>query len=263
MHPVIPGAEPLTVDGSPVGVLVVHGFTGTPQSMRPLARAFADAGYTMSLPLLPGHGTDVEDMIPTRWADWSAAVDSTYRTLAERCESVVVVGLSMGGTLCAWLAAEHPEIAGAVLVNPLIDAELPSVQEMRAGISASDGTTVPGIGSDIAAPGVVELAYPRSPIKPLLSLLDAAVQLKPRLGDIRCPVLLLLSPQDHVVDPRSTDVLIDALGEQVQRVDLRDSFHVATLDHDSALIQRESLGFVERLRPPGTGLPHRGDQPRL
>lgn len=247
VHPVMSGAEPVTIDGNHVGVLVIHGFTGTPQSMLPLARTFAKAGYTVSLPLLPGHGTAVEDMISTRWTDWSAAAESAYRTLAARCESVVVVGLSMGGTICAWLAAEHREILGAVLINPLIDADLPSVQQLRASIMAVDGDTAPGIGSDIAAPGVSELAYQRSPVKSLISLLDAASQLKNRLDDICCPVLLLLSPQDHVVDPKSTDVLIGKLGKQVRRVLLQNSFHVATLDLDFPLIQEESLSFVEGL----------------
>ena len=125
----MPGAEPWETEGSgelaDIGVLVVHGFTGNPQSMRPLAEAFAGAGFTVSLPLLPGHGTQVEDMLPTRWTDWSAAAEDAYDRLAARTRAVVVAGLSMGGTLAAWLATRHPEIAGLVLVNPLIDGTAP------------------------------------------------------------------------------------------------------------------------------------------
>src|SRR3954467_7806998 len=117
MPDVIPGAEPWSATGGPNGVLVVHGFTGSPQSMRPLAEAFAAGGFTVELPRLPGHGTVIEDMVPTRWGDWSGAVEAAYTELASRCEKVVVAGLSMGGTLTAWLAANHPEIAGVVLVN--------------------------------------------------------------------------------------------------------------------------------------------------
>ena len=83
------GAEPWRADGGPAGVLVVHGFTGNPQSMRPLAEAFAAAGFTVSLPLLPGHGTRIEDMLPTRWADWSTAAEQAYDELAARCERVL------------------------------------------------------------------------------------------------------------------------------------------------------------------------------
>src|SRR3954464_14582979 len=115
--PVLPGAEPFTADGGPHGVLVLHGFTGNPQSMRGLAEAFAAAGYAVELPRLPGHGTSVDDMATTTFADWSAAVERAYDDLAGRCERVVVAGLSMGGTLAAWLAARHPEIAGLVVIN--------------------------------------------------------------------------------------------------------------------------------------------------
>src|SRR5262249_42976534 len=121
--PVMPGAEPWSAAGGPNGVLVLHGFTGNPQSMRPLAEAFAAAGFAVDLPLLPGHGTAVEDMVPTRWADWSGAADKAYSDLAARSDKVVVAGLSMGGTLTAWLAARHPEIAGIVLVNALVQPQ--------------------------------------------------------------------------------------------------------------------------------------------
>src|SRR3954447_4486711 len=104
----MPGAEPFSAAGGPDAVLVVHGFTGSPQSMRPLAEAFAAAGFTVELPRLPGHGTSLEDMITTGWDDWSSAAEATYADLAARCSKVVVAGLSMGGTITTWLAARHP-----------------------------------------------------------------------------------------------------------------------------------------------------------
>src|SRR5580704_7049564 len=103
--PVLPGAESTSFPGGPVGVLVLHGFTGNPTSMRALAEALAEAGYAVELPRLPGHGTAVEDMLPTRWVDWSGAAEAAFADLAGRCAKVAVAGLSMGGTLAAWLAA--------------------------------------------------------------------------------------------------------------------------------------------------------------
>ena len=119
-YAVQPLAEPLSHDGSDVGVLVLHGFTGSPQTMRPVADALVADGYTVELPRLPGHGTAVEDMLETTFDDWSAHVEATYVDLAARVQCVVVVGLSMGGTLAAQLVARHPEIVGAVLVNALV-----------------------------------------------------------------------------------------------------------------------------------------------
>src|SRR5213080_266698 len=101
---VMPGAEPFSAPGGPHGALVLHGFTGNPQSMRGLAKAFAAAGFAVELPRLPGHGTAIEDMLETDWRDWSGAAESAYEKLTARCNKVVVGGLSMGGTLTLWLA---------------------------------------------------------------------------------------------------------------------------------------------------------------
>src|SRR5580704_6208840 len=103
---IIPGAEPYSTSGDTRGALVLHGFTGNPQSMRGLALALADAGFTVEMPLLPGHGTRIEDMLETRWEDWSAAAEVAYTELAARSDGVVVVGLSMGGTLSVWLTEQ-------------------------------------------------------------------------------------------------------------------------------------------------------------
>src|SRR5579863_7112149 len=110
--PLLPGAEPFAASNGPHGVLVLHGFTGCPQSMRPLAEAFADGGFSVELPLLPGHGTQVEDLAETRFDDWLAAAEEAYVQLAARCDRVVVAGLSMGGTLSCELAVRHSDLAG-------------------------------------------------------------------------------------------------------------------------------------------------------
>ena len=113
------GAEPWSHIGtSDLGVLVVHGFTGSPSSMRGVAQACAAAGFHVELPQLKGHGTAIEDLLPARWSDWSADTEVAYQALRHRCSKIVVIGLSMGGALTLWLAAHHPEIAGIVCVNP-------------------------------------------------------------------------------------------------------------------------------------------------
>ncbi len=245
MTSLMPGAEPFSADGGPTGVLVLHGFTGNPQSMRPLAEALAAAGHTVSLPLLPGHGTRVEEMLPTRWEDWSGAAEKAYDELAGRCATVFVAGLSMGGTLTLWLACRQPDVAGIVLVNPLADGTAPGVTATVGQLRALDVALVPGIGSDIALEGSVESAYPMTPVEPLLSLHAALADL--RLSEITCPVLLLTSPQDHVVEPASSDLVAASVSGPVERVWLDRSFHVATLDHDAALIEQRAVAFVERV----------------
>jgi carboxylesterase len=230
--------------------LVLHGFTGNPQSMRGLALALADAGLTVELPLLPGHGTDVADMVPTRWEDWSAAADAAYAELAARCESVAVIGLSMGGTLSIWLGERHPEIAALVLVNPLVvppDAD--TVAFIDAMIDGGD-ELAPGVGSDIALEGAVESAYAELPLRSARSLFAAAADVEAALSALSCPILLFSSPQDHVVPPVSGDRLVEGVKGPVERIVLERSFHVATLDHDKDEIEARTVQFVTGVLSP-------------
>jgi carboxylesterase len=248
--PILPGAEPYSAAGDARGALVLHGFTGNPQSMRGLALALTDAGLTVELPLLPGHGTAVADMVPTRWEDWSAAAEAAYLALAARCESVVVVGLSMGGTLGVWLAERHPEIAGLALVNPLI--EPPDADTVAFIGSLIDGgdELAPGIGSDIALEGAVESAYAELPLRAAQSLFAAAAEVAAGLGSVSCPILLFSSTQDHVVPPVSGDRLVEGVKGPVERILLERSFHVATLDYDKEAIEAQTVQFVNALLAP-------------
>ena len=248
--PLIPGAEPLSAAGSDVGVLVVHGFTGNPGTMRPLADALAAAGFTVEMPRLPGHGTTIDDMATTTWADWSGAAESAYLDLAGRCRSVVVAGLSMGGTLTAWLAARHPEIAGIVCINPAVSPREPEVKEMVTLMLAAGETVSPGIGSDIADPDAHESAYEGTPLACALSLFEALDELQPLLGDITSPLLLMTSTEDHVVEPASSDHLAASVSGPVERVTLERSYHVATLDHDKELIAERTIAFVRKVTAP-------------
>ena len=241
---VLPGAEPLSRHGGPAGVLVLHGFTGNPQSLRPLAQAVADAGFAVELPLLPGHGTAVEDMIPTRFADWSEAAEAAYRALAERSASTAVVGLSMGGTLALWLAERHPEIRALVLVNPMADPPAQSFQDVLRGLLDSGVEVAPGVGSDIAREDMVELAYPGSPVAAALSLFEGVETVHGRLAEVRCPVLLFSSREDHVVPSESGDVVEAGVAGPVERIWLERSFHVATLDYDAPEIEARTLAFL-------------------
>jgi carboxylesterase len=245
--PIMPNAEPFSAPGGPHGALVVHGFTGNPGSMRGLAQAFAAAGFAVELPLLPGHGTSVDDMIATSWDDWSSAAEAAFADLAGRVDKVVVAGLSMGGTITAWLASRHPEIAGIVCVNPAIEPPAESFLEVVRGMAETGADRFQGIGSDIAMEGVEEGAYSETPIAPLQSLFDAQAALVPALADIRCPVLLLNSPQDHVVPPSSADFFAERVSGPVERVTLARSYHVATMDYDKDEIEQRAVDFARKV----------------
>lgn len=240
------GAEPMSVEGGPVGVLVLHGFTGNPQSVRPLADAVAGAGHSVEMPLLSGHGTRVEDMLDTNWTDWSSDAEAAYQRLAARTSTVVVAGLSMGGSLTCWLATRHPEIAGIICVNPAVQAAA-DVRVFVESLIADGQEVMDGLGSDVADPDSPENAYSQTPLRPLRSLFEAATEIQPDLGRITCPLLLFTSPQDHVVPPADSDVLAAAVSGPVERVSCDRSYHVATIDYDRDLINERSLEFISRI----------------
>ena len=244
---VMTGAEPFSAPGGPHGALVVHGFTGTPQSMRGLASAFAAAGFAVELPLLPGHGTSVDDMATTTFTDWSEAVERAYDDLAPHCDHVVVAGLSMGATLAAGLAVRHPEIAGLVVINGAFAPPEPNVRDGLEQLVAQGVARIPGPGNDVADPDQTELAYTEVPPPQLLSLLDHLELLQGELAQIRCPSLVITSDNDHVVQPASSDHYAQQVGGPVERMHLLRSFHVATLDYEKAELESAAVTFATRV----------------
>jgi carboxylesterase len=249
VDPLLPGCEPWSSPaGGPHGALVLHGFTGSPVSMRPLAEALAGAGFAVELPRLPGHGTSVQDLAQTRWDDWLAEAERALAELKGRTPEgkVVVAGLSMGGALTVALAEDHPELAGIVLINAPVSAP----PELTAGLEsmmAGGVDIIDSIGGDIADPSADEASYDATPLRPLLSMLTAGEQVRARLADIAQPTLIITSRQDHVVNPGDSDILAEQISGPVERVWLDKSFHVATLDYDKAELEQRAVEFARRV----------------
>lgn len=248
---IVPGAEPLSHDGSSTGVLVCHGFTGSPASVRGLAERCVAEGWTVRMPLLPGHGTTWQDLNTRTWPEWHAEVGAAFRELKERCEHIVVVGLSLGGSLVTLLAEEQgAAVDGLVLVNPayrMTDPRLkalPVVKRLTPSLAA--------IADDIKKPGVTEGAYDRTPLRALHSAVDLWKQVARDLPQVTQPVLLMHSRVDHVVHPSNSALLLSRISSHdVTEIVLEDSFHVATLDHDAERILEEMVGFVRRVSAKG------------
>jgi carboxylesterase len=248
-NPIIPGAEPWSHNGDGhSGAVVVHGFTGNPSSMRGVADALAAAGFHVEMPRLPGHGTVVDDMLPTRWSDWAGEAEAAYQRLAQRATHIVVVGLSMGGALTLRLGADHPEIAGLVCINPVAQPQPVEVTDMLRDLAAGGTDVLPGVGGDIADPDAKETAYEGTPVEPLRSMLvDGVEPLSHEYPNMRMPLLLMNSPQDHVVEPIQSEFLVDHYGGPVERITLERSYHVATQDYDKELIFESTVAFASRV----------------
>ena len=230
-------------DGRRIGVLLSHGFTGSPAAMRPWAEYLIDLGYSVAVPRLPGHGTNLHEMINTTWPDWYQAVEDEYLWLSERCDLVFAAGLSMGGGLVLRLA-EHHEVAGLILVNPAIASDdwkykfIPLLSKFVPTISA--------IAGDIKKPDMDEVAYDRTPLKPAASMLQLWADVRSNLDQITAPILLFTSIDDHVVD-RATGRILNESSLTVDHRWLENSYHVATLDNDAMRIFVESAEFIGEL----------------
>ncbi len=239
------GAEPFSGGSGTIGVLLIHGFTSSPRSLRPWADDLVARGFRVELPLLPGHGTRWQDMDRVAWTDWYAAVERAYDRLAAETGQIFVAALSMGGALALELGARRP-VAGLMLVNPSVGTRdkrflaLPVLSLLKRSVAA--------IGSDIAMPGVEEDAYDRTPLKGIVQLTKLWRAVRADLPKVTAPVLLFQSQTDHVVDSLSASTILRDIGSHdVRQVMLERSFHVATLDYDAPEIFARSADFIASL----------------
>lgn len=243
---IMDGASPFAADGDRVGVVLSHGFTGTPSSMVGLGRACAERGWTVRVPRLPGHGTRWQDLNRTEWQDWASEVDQVCREVIERCDTVVVAGLSMGGTLATLMAQRHHEIDGLFLINPAFVMKDPRLLALP--VLHRVVPSIPAIAGDIKKPGEHEEAYGRTPLRALYSQTKLWRAVTDALPDLHLPVVLCHSREDHVVPPACSELFLERVGSKdVRDVVLENSYHVATLDNDAPLVESELLTFVERL----------------
>ncbi|MBD0292819.1 MAG: alpha/beta fold hydrolase [Jiangellaceae bacterium] len=248
--PTVPGAEPFRHDGPPIGVLLCHGLTGSPAALRQWGEYLAAAGLSVDVPLLPGHGTTWQELNTTRWPDWYAAAEQGFQRLRDRCDQVFLGGLSMGGGLALRLAEQHgPAVRGLVLVNPAISTKdwrliaLPVLSRFVPSLAAFSG--------DIAKPGQDEVAYNRNPLRAVHSMRKLWRHTIADLPRVSQPLLVYRSLQDHVLDDSSVRLIRSRVSStDLTVVELRNSYHVATLDHDADAIFSGSLHFVRRLSPP-------------
>jgi carboxylesterase len=239
--------SPEKTGGVAIGVLFVHGFTGSPASMKPWARALAERGYGVEVPLLPGHGTRWQDLNKVSWADWYAEADAAFERLRQSCDRVVVAGLSMGGCLALRLAEERQDaISGILLVNPFLSSirtELALLPVLKYAVPS-----LRGVVNDIKKPGQDEHGYSRLPLKGLAEVLAMWKVVVPALSSVTQPVLYFHSRTDHVIDPSSAATVLNGIAStDVEERPLENSYHVATLDNDAERIFTESAEFVARV----------------
>jgi carboxylesterase len=235
-------------NGSTVGILILHGFTGNPWRVRYWGERFSLAGFDVECPLLTGHGSTWQDFGQCRWQDWRNDAEQALVKIKERCTNIFVGGLSMGGALALDIAARHPELKGILVVNPalyvakgwLLALTVPWLKYFVKSIKAGK--------SDIKDQSVVMPAYKRTPLEAVHQLLKLTREVRGELERVMQPTLIMVSRSDHVVPARSPKLVHDRIAsERKEWVWLENSYHVATRDFDKDLIADRSITFVREL----------------
>jgi carboxylesterase len=227
-----------------IGIAICHGFTGSPLSILPWAQYLAERGFAVSVPLLPGHGTDWQDLARRGWTDWHRAFDTAYEELAARTDACYVAGLSMGGAI-ALLTASRRRVAGVAVVNPALSFYDRRIRVIGL-LKYFQRTTVPIEEENPTASPTEDGDYSRTPlaaVHQLKRLFAAAARGLPR---VTAPVLVFKSRNDAVVPPTSLAMIRKRLGSaSLEVVPLEHSGHVATLDADAQEIFDASERFFQ------------------
>ena len=228
-----------------IGILLVHGFTGSPASMRPWAEYLNQHGYTVTVPLLPGHGTRPEDLNMVKWQEWPAKVENDLNVLLQSCEKVFICGLSMGGGTVLNVATRYSkQLAGIILVNPMIHVKL--VPHQLAWVISRFQKMRDSVGDDIKRPGITEWGYDSLPAVGVHQLLKMLSYTRKRLHDVTAPLQLFHSVDDHTLPVSNTEIILAGVGSRDKnRIELVNSYHVATLDYDQEIIFENSRIFIQ------------------
>jgi carboxylesterase len=234
------------LEGGQTGVLLIHGFTGSPTEMRWIGDYLHTRGLTISGPLLPGHGTTPAEMNRCRWTDWTGHVEQALTDLRARCERVFVAGLSMGSLLTLYLAAHHPDLPGAITYSPAVWTAdrliylTPIVKHFKP-LRPKSG------GSDLVDPKAeLQLwSYDADPVVAAHELLKLIRQVRRLLPRVTCPLLIIHSTGDSVIHPESARRTYEWVGSgNKQLITLNESGHCITVDHQWEFVAEKTYDFI-------------------
>ena len=235
-------------DGA-VGVVLQHGFTGSPWEVRYLGDRLAAAGISVIGPLLPGHGTRVEDLDTTKWQDWVAHVEAAVDRMAKRCDKVAIVGQSLGGLLSLFVATRRPELTSvSSLAAPLW---LEGISKRVAGWAAAGKLPFKAIpkfgGSDVldARSRVENPCYPAVPMKALGQLVELMTVVDAALPKVTQPTLVLHARQDHTAPVACAARIAEATRAERIRI-LPRSYHLIAVDVERDIVAAEVVQFVRK-----------------
>jgi len=226
--------------GGSTGVLLIHGFTATTAEVRLMAEKLHKAGFTTAGPLLPGHGTHPDDLNRVKWPMWVEKVKHTYETMLESCQSVFVIGESMGAVLAVELAAQHPEIKGLMLFAPAIKVKLLWLSNVLSLFSPYREKK--GKKDDLLWKG-----YTVNPYKGAYELYKMQKHCRKLLPEIHQPTLVFTGGNDQTIAPESASIILQGIqSTQKCLIQMTESRHVILLDQELDQAARMVLAFINQ-----------------
>jgi carboxylesterase len=243
--------RPFRLRGGERGLLLIHGFAGTPPEMRGLGEHLANRGFDVLGPLLAGHGLTPEDMARTRWRDWVRSAEESLERLKADCEEIFIGGQSLGGSLALHLAAHHPEVKGVVTMGAMGSPAFFSDWRLRVirPLKYLKRWHVPEADCDLADPqALLSLhSYTRRPTVCLESLMSFLRTLEKELGHVRCPALIMHGRRDRTVPTANAGFILDRLGSaDKQLVWFERSGHTITVDVERLKVYNAMAEWLSR-----------------
>lgn len=225
--------------GNNTGVLLIHGFTGTPSEMRYLGEFLRDKGYTVKGILLKGHGTTPEDMKKYSYRDWIRGAVEGYKSLKQECDEVFAVGLSMGGLLSLYLARNYDIKGAAALSAPI------RIHGSAAAAAFIERNFKTYILRKPEKRDINVISYDKSPLISVQNLFKLIRYVKANLKYIEKPVLVMQSYGDRTVSPLSANIIYNNIGSRDKSIIyLHKSGHVITCDNEKEQVFREVYNFI-------------------
>jgi carboxylesterase len=185
----------------PAGLLILHGFTGSLDTVRSMAEQAQNAGWPYRMPALRGHGTRYEDLVGVRYNDWVTDAEAALLELEKEADQIVIVGLSMGGLTALNLAHRHPEkVAGVVALAPALRfkdplaALTPLIKLVFTFWDSPNGFQDPSCAAQ-------STNYKKFPTATFHELLNFAADTEDVLKDIKVPVVGIFARRDTIVHP--------------------------------------------------------------
>jgi carboxylesterase len=236
--------SPFFWQNGPVGILLVHGFTATVAEVRPLAEQLHAAGYSVAGPLLPGHYSHPADLNQVSWRDWTRTVEEALQQLAAVCPTVIAGGESTGGLLTLHLAIHHPELAALLLYAPALRLTLRRRDVARMYLAAPFIPWTPKASLD--SDGMWQ-GYPVNPLRGAIQLLRLQAQVRPRMQQIRQPVLIVQGRLDTTVHPSVPETITQQVGSSLKELHwMQNSAHCVILDRERQQVFEITRIFLEK-----------------